>query len=144
MHPFSYKEVIGDFFDVLEQKSPLPTHISGVCVSLFGATAKQDAVVVRFFGDLTLQQSAEFAASLDALLSGPVRLVVLDFSGITSFCPNAAGVLVNFAAGVQCRKKQLILYTPGKIVTTTLEQLNIAHLFPIITAEDELLLAIPD
>ena len=144
MYPFIHKEFIGDFFDILEQKSPLASHISGVCTSLFGATTNQEAVVSRFFGDLALPHSSEFAASLDSLLSGPVRLVVLDFSGVTSFCRNAAGALVNFAASVQCRKKQLVLYSPGKAVLETLEQLNIRYLFAIMTTENELLLAIPD
>ena len=144
MEPFTHSSFIGDFLDVLSMKSPLTPHDDGVCVSHFGATTNQEAVLSRYFGDLTLDQTPDFAASLDSLLSAAVRLVVLDFSALSSICPNGVAALVNFTAGVQGRGKKLILFRPGPALTQALDTLGLMYLFSVLHTEEELLLALPD
>lgn len=124
-------------------KSPLPEHIAGACVALFGATSRQEAVLSRYFGDLTLPHAADFKSSLASLISTPVRLVVLDLSAIKTFCANAAGHLVNFAANTQGRI-HLVLFRPSPPVSSLLAQLHLDHIFTIIETEEELVLALPD
>lgn len=143
MQAFECKGFIGDFFDVLHMKSPLPGHIADACVAHFGATVRQEAVLSRYFGDLTLAHSADFAASLASLIAGPVKLVVLDLSALRTFCRNAAGHLVNFAANTQGRI-DLRLYRPADVVMVPLRELELDHLFTIIKTEEELILALPD
>ncbi len=144
MEPFVHKNFIGDFVDVLNMETPLREHIADACVARFGATAKQEAVLSRYFGDLGLAHVAEFSASLDSLLTGPVQMIVLDFSALHSFCRNAAAALVNFAATIHGMGKRLILFRPAQPVRKTLHALTLSHIFTIYDDEDELLLALPD
>ena len=144
MEPFTHSSFIGDFLDVLSMNSPLTPDNDDVCVSHFGATTNQEAVLSRYFGDLTLNQTPDFAASLDSLLSAAVRLVVLDFSTISSICPNAVAALVNFTAGVQGRGKKLILFRPGPALRQALDSLGLMYLFSVLDSEEELLIALPD
>lgn len=124
-------------------KSPLPEHIEGACVALFGATTRQAAVLSRYFGDLTLAHAADFTQSLTSLIAGPVQLIVLDLSALRVFCRNAVGHLVNFAANTQGRIK-FILYRPAETVLTPLKELQLDHLFTVVDTEEELILALPD
>ncbi len=144
MEPFTHKSFIGDFLDVLSLGTPLAPHEDGVCVAHFGATVNQEAVLSRYFGDLTLDQTPDFVFSLNSLLSESIRLVVLDFSSLRIICPNAVAALVNFAAEVQGRGKRLILYRPGTALDHELETLGLAYLFSALHTEEELLLALPD
>jgi anti-anti-sigma factor len=143
MQTFLYTTYVGDFFDVLHMKSPLPEHIADACVAQFGSTARQEAVLSRYFGDLALAHAAAFAASLSSLISTPVKMVVLDLSELTSFCPNAAGHLVNFAANTRGRVS-LVLFRPSGAVTRLLQQLGLEYIFRVIDTEDDLILALPD
>ena len=143
MEPFVYKNVIGDFLDVLSMNSPLKAGSESACASLFGSTGNQEAVLSRYFGDLSLVHAQDFAASLDALLTSLVELIVLDFSGVISFCPNTAAALVNFATGVQGRGKALALFKPSPATMDMLESLHLTHLFTILHDADDLLIALP-
>ncbi len=144
MEPFVHTSFIGDFVDVLNMKTPLRSDVANACVAQFGATARQEAVLSRYFGDLGLDHVAEFAASLDSLLTGSVQLVVLDFSSLNSFCRNAVAALVNFAASVHGRDKRLVLFRPGPELRRALDALALSHMFTVLDNEEELLLALPD
>ena len=143
MQTLDHKEYIGDFLNVLHMKPPLPAHIEGACVAQFGATARQEAVLSRYFGDLSLAHAADFSQSLSTLITVSVKLVVLDFSALRSFCNNAVAHLVNFAANTQGRV-HFILYHPSKAVITPLQESRLDHLFTIIDTEEDLILALPD
>ncbi len=144
MEPFVHNSYIGDFVDVLNMDTPIREHIADACVARFGATAKQEAVLSRYFGDLGLEHVAEFSASLESLLTGSVQLIVLDFSALRSFCRNGAAALIHFAAGVHGMRKRLVLYRPSQEMRMTLRTLMVEHIFTIYVDEDELLLALPD
>ena len=63
MEKLVHKTHIADFVDVLHMPSPLQQKggAEGTCVTHFGATRRQEAVISRYFGDLTLDTVAEFA-----------------------------------------------------------------------------------
>lgn len=142
MQSFIHKKFFGTFFDVLHSAFPdLPV---GTVTSLSGSTARNDAVAAAIAGDLDLERLPDFAATLRDLLTGTVHLIVLDLSRVRVFCPNAASVLVNFVSFVEGGGKRLVLFRPGQAVRTTIESLNLTHLFEIQQTEEELLLSLPD
>lgn len=142
MQSFIHKKLFGTFFDVLRHAFPdLP---AGTVTSLSGGTARNDAVAAAIAGDLDLERLPDFAATLRDLLTGTVHLIVLDLSRVRVFCPNAVSVLVNFVSFVEGGGKRLVLFRPGQAVRTTLESLNLTHLFEIQQTEEELLLSLPD
>lgn len=142
MKPFVYKNFCNDFFEVLH--TPIPPGKPPGITTRCGATARQDAAISVLSGDLTLEYLPEFASSLRGLLTGTVRLIVLDLSRITVFCPNAASVLVNFVSFVEGGGKRLVLFRPSHSVRALLDSLHLTHLFEIHLSEEELLLALPD
>ena len=142
MQSFTHKKFFGTFFDVL--RSAIPEPPEGTVVSFSGSTARKDAVVSIITGDLDLERLPEFAGSLRDLLTSTVRLIVLDLSHVRTFCPNAASVLVNFVSFVEGGGKRLVLFRPGQAVRTSIESLNLMHLFEIQQTEEELLLSLPD
>ncbi len=146
MEKLVHKTHIADFVDVLHMPSPLQQKggAEGTCVTHFGATRRQEAVISRYFGDLTLDTVAEFAFSLESLRSGPVKLIVLDFSELHTCCRNAITHLVNFAASFQDSRARLILYRPSRALAGQLDDLGLSPLFTILTNEDDLILALPD
>lgn len=142
MPSFTRKHFFGTFFSVLQSAIPDPP--AGTVASYSGGTTGKDAVISILSGDLDLERLPEFAGSLRDLLTGSVRLIVLDLSRIRVFCPNAASVLVNFVSFVEGGGKRLVLYQPGPAVRASLESLNLIHLFEIQQTEEELLLSLPD
>ncbi len=142
MKPFAHKNFLNDFFEVL--RSPAHPEDPPKMTARSGGTARQDAVISILSGELTLESMPEFASSLRELLTGTVRLIVLDLSEITVFSPNAASVLVNFVSFVEGGGKRLILFRPSQAVRGALASLHLAHLFEIQFTEEELLLALPD
>lgn len=145
MKPFIQNAFVGDFFTALR---PDPER-SGAAASggagfSFGAIRNKEAVVSVMSGEFGIPQLPDLAASLDALLTAAVKLIVLDLSQVTDFSPNTAGMLVNFAGSVEGRGKRLILFRPGQAVMDALSARNLTHLFDIRHSEDELLLALPD
>ncbi|SBV90448.1 hypothetical protein KL86DPRO_10027 [uncultured delta proteobacterium] len=141
MRPFTHKNSIGTFFDVLTDPSGSGTPD---IAARRGATARQDAIISVLSGDVNLDQLPEFAASLRELLTSSVQLIVLDLSRVTVFSPNAASVLVNFVSFVEGGGKRLVLFRPSRTVRTVLDTLHLTHLFEIQQTEDELLLDLPD
>ncbi len=142
MEPFAHKNFVNDFFTVLRTEG-LDAREDGVTV-VKGCTARQDAVASVLSGNLTLQHLPEFAASLRDLLTGTVRLIVLDLSRIREFSPNAASVLVNFVSFVEGGGKRLILFRPSPVVLELLHSLHLTYLFELQQTEEELLLSLPD
>ena len=142
MKPFAQTSLIGDFFDALHANRPENDPDDVVAVT--GGTRQQNAVVSVIFGDLNLEHLPHFAASLRELLTSTVRLIVLDFSHVQVFCPNAASVLVNFMSFVEGGGKRLILFQPNECVHSALSSLNLLHLFEILHSEEDLLLELPD
>lgn len=141
MRPFTHNTLIGTFFDVLSAPGGSDT---GEISARKGATARQDAILSVISGKVGLEQLPEFAASLRELLTGSVRVIVLDLSCVTVFSPNAVSVLVNFMSFVEGGGKRLVLFRPARTVQTALETLRLTHLFEIQHSENELLLDIPD
>lgn len=142
MDPFVHKSVVGNFFDILQSEEQRAK--PGATALLLGGTKRQEAFISIFSGDFTVETIPEFAAALDVLITTPVQLVVLDLSGVRIFSANAAGVLVNFLAGVEGRGKRLVLYRPSRAVQDTLAACNLTLLFEVQQTEDELLLDLPD
>ncbi|MDR3074403.1 MAG: STAS domain-containing protein [Deltaproteobacteria bacterium] len=142
MKPFVHKTLIGNFFDV--PRAGVSSAGSASAPPPTGETRQHDAVIAVFSGDFSLTTLPGFASSLENLLTGLRRVIVLDLSGVRRFSANAAGVLVNFLAGVEGRNKRLILYRPSPTVSDMLASLNLTHLFETQQTEDELLLDLPD
>ena len=142
MQSYTSSAFFGTFFNVLQATLPAPA--AGTVAAYSGCTARNDAVVCCLSGDLDIERLPEFAASLRELLTGAVKLIVLDLSRVRMFCPNAASVLVNFVSFVEGGGKRLVLYRPGPAVRASLESLNLTHLFEIQQTEEELLLSLPD
>jgi len=142
MKSFAHKKLLNNFFEVLRS----PVHPEGIqkMTARSGGTTRQDAMVSVIAGELTLESLPEFATSLNRVLSGTVKLIVLDLSGVTVLCPNAVSVLVNFVSFVEGGGKRLILFRPSQTVQTVLASLHLTHLFETQHSEEELLLALPD
>jgi anti-anti-sigma factor len=116
----------------------------GSCLFVSGRTRKQEAALMICCGDFGIAQTPRLAVSLDSLLTGAVRLVVLDFSKTRVFSANAAAVLANFMAGVRGRGRECVIFKPSHVVRTMLQALDLDHLFTIQETEEELLLDLPD
>lgn len=142
MKPFTHKTVVGEFLDVLIEKHTARS--SWELEATHKATARQDAILCVFAGDLDLEQLPKFAASLRKLLTNAVQLIVLDLSHVRIFSANAASVLVNFVSFVEGGGKRLILFRPSPGVRNALDALNLMHLFEVHWTGDDLLLDIPD
>lgn len=142
MKPFTHKTVIGEFLDVLTEKHTIG--LSWKLEATLKATARQDAILCIFAGDLDLEQLPEFAASLRKLLTHAVQLIVLDLSRVRIFSANAASVLVNFVSFVEGGGKRLVLFRPSPGVRSALDALRLMHLFEVQRTGDDLLLNIPD
>lgn len=141
MKPFTHKTFVGDFFDVLRAAAPAAR--PGITVS-HGGTRDGEAVISAISGFFDIPQLPDLTASLDALLTARVKLIVLDLARVRFFSHNAAGVLVNFASSVEGRGKRLVLYRPSLTVQQTLGALALLHLFEIQQTEEELLLDLPE
>ena len=144
MKSFEHSSYVGDFFAVLAARETMPMPPDGSCQYVTGRTRKQEAVLILCRGDFGILQTPSLAASLDALLTGNVRFIVLDLSDACTFSANAAAVLVNFIAGVRGRHKECVILCPSQPVRTILNVLDLGHLFTIRESEEELLLDLPD
>ena len=143
MKPFIHRSFVGDFFDALHTDIR-PSEQGQSATFTFGGTRQHEAVVSIISGNFGIPEISVFVSSLDKLLTGIVKLIVLDMSRVSGFSTNATGVLVNFAVSVAGHGKRLVLYRPAPSVMQSLDSLALTHLFEIQQAEEELLLDLPD
>ena len=106
-------------------------------------TAGRKAVMGVFRGTISVANVDNFSPALQEMITGNVEQVILGLESVTKLSHTAVGILVDFAAGVLGRGKQLYLYRPPRHIEQRLEDLNVAGFFKILRSEDELVCVLP-
>ena len=100
-------------------------------------------VMAIFRGAISLSTDTRFLQTLEKLLTGDVTQVILSMNNVTKLSRTAVGLLVDFAAGVLGRGKELYLYKPAPVIDQRLADMNVAIFFKILREEDELFDILP-
>lgn len=101
--------------------------------------------LVRFIGDLTIQDAVCFHENLNELLSGKDRYeYVLDLSKIGAVDAAGMSALISSAAAARGRGHRIYLYAPAPHVQKQMEEQEVTGLFPLIENEADLVSRLPD
>lgn len=107
-------------------------------------TAFGGRVLVAFFrGTVSVAAADRFSPALKQMLTGEARQVILSFKEVTKLSHTAVGLLVDFAAGVLGRGRELYLYEPSPVIMQRLAKLNVDGFFRVLHSEDELFNILP-
>ena len=108
-------------------------------------TAFGGRVLVAFFrGTISVSSANCFSPALKEMLTGEAEQVILSFKNVTKLSRTAVGLLVDFAAGVLGRKRELYLYEPSPLILQRLEKLNVDSFFRVLHSEDDLFNILPN
>lgn len=107
-------------------------------------TAFGGRVLMAFFrGTISVANADRFSPALKQMLTGEARQVVLSLKEVTKLSHTAVGLLVDFAAGVLGRGRELYLYEPSPVIMQRLSKLNVDSFFRVLGSEDELFNILP-
>ncbi|MDR2892309.1 MAG: STAS domain-containing protein [Deltaproteobacteria bacterium] len=106
-------------------------------------TNGRKVVMGVFHGTISVANADNFSPALQEMITGNVEIIILALENVTKLSHSAVGILVDFAAGVLGRSKQLYLYKPTQHIEQRLQDLNVAGFFKILHSEDELICVLP-
>lgn len=101
-------------------------------------------MLLGYSGNISLFSMAMFKPSAFATLTGNSQQVVVCLENVSEFSRSALGALVDFAAAVLGRGKNLYLLAPPPGLVNTLKELQLTMFFDILEDQDELMCVLPD
>lgn len=100
-------------------------------------------IILEYFGSIGLPCIDRFYKSLHSALTGESEQVVLSMSNVVKLSRSAIGVVVDFAAGVLGRGKELYIFQPHPEVRQKMDGMLLNGFFKTLHTEEELISILP-
>lgn len=101
--------------------------------------------LVRFTGDLTIDNATELGAAMETVFTGRDRQeFVLDLSKAGKTDAAGIGAIIASAAVARGKGHRIYLFSPAPHVQKQMEKQEISGLFPLIENEADLVSRLPD
>lgn len=101
-------------------------------------------VLLGYSGNIGLSSMGAFKPTVFATLTGDSQQIILGLENVTQISRSALGALVDFAAAVLGRGKNLYLLAPPQSLIETLKELQLTFFFEVLKDQDALLCVLPD
>lgn len=139
MHDPLLKEI----FTVIVEGSTSDCDGADSCRATIYAAYNSKIMLAKFCGSIGLPCIDRFTQSLEQTLTGNVESIIVDFEDVQKLSRSAIGELINFAAAVIGRGKNLYLYGASDTLRQRLMDLNITEFFIFLNDADKLVQILP-